>query len=161
MKSLIKIIFFTQVMAATVTRQQPKPIQLYSKTGKFMNILPSGQVKPTRGKPHVTALIDIVPVGQNQFKLRGAITGLFIKITKSQKLRGVLFAHEGTIFTEQVLEENNFMSFRLAEQDHCRLSMMRKGYRMICNGKVRTNNISFLARKSHVPNSVHRGNLMR
>ena len=160
MQTFMQIIFLTQVLAAPTTRLISRPIQIYSKTGKFMNILASGKVMPARGKPHATAIIDVIPVGRNEFKLRGATTGLFVKITKHHKLQGVIFPEQATIFSEQVLAKNNFMSFRLANNDQCRLSMMRKGYRVICNGKVKTNNISFLSRKTHVPNSFYRGSFM-
>ena len=147
---IISIVLQT-ITAAPTNRQAGRSIQLYSKTGQLMNIRSSGRVSPSRGKAHVTAVIDLLPVGQNQFKLREVKTGLFVKIDKQLRLRTVLFASEATIFSEEVLARNNFVSFHLAERDDCRITVSKRSYRVVCGRVVKDQKISFLPRKTHLP----------
>ena len=131
-------------------RQVVRPVELYSKTGKYMNIYQNGQVVPSHGH-RITSVITVIPVGVNRFKLRGTVSGLYVKITKSNRLRTTHFLNEATVFSEENLNENNFSSFRLANRSACRLNMARNGYKVICNGRSKVRNISFLPRRAHLP----------
>ena len=150
--SLVSVVF-----AGPVIRQQTKPVQIYSKTGKFMSIQSSGIVRAVNGKLHENSLVDIVPVGKNRFQIRGSVTGLYLQVDKRQKIRTTIFDTEATVFSEEILEQNNFRSFRLADNEDCKLSMNRKGYKVVCSKGFRVKNISFLPKKSHIPKSFYRG----
>ena len=160
MKTFIQFLLIAEIAAGPVMRQNTQPIQLYSRTGKFMNILESGKVMPKRGRQHMTAIIEPVMVGNNRFKLQGVKTGLYIKISKNNKLRAVPFASDATIFSEEMLQQNNFSAFRLADRPHCRMSVTVKSYRISCSQRISTNKISFLRRPTHVPNSGRFGRFM-
>ena len=156
MKTFIQLLFIAAVSAGPMSRSNTRPIQLYSKTGKFMNILENGKVLGKRGRQHGTAILEQVSVGRNKFILRGVTSGLYIEISRNHKIHGVPFPTKATMFSEEVVE-NNFLSFRLADNHRCRLSLMKKAYRISCSAKIQANKISFLPRKTHLPSRLYHG----
>ena len=163
MKTIIALLF--ALAAAGTLRNRPKestfrfpnrPVQMYSKTGQFMTIRPSGMVRPVRGRPNLTSLINIVPVSgqRGEFVIKGLVTGLFVKINpRNGKLRAVPFEAQATHFVEENVR-NNFHSYTLAKNRNCRLSITRTQFKVQCQRNLKLQKISFLPRRTHFPRNL-------
>lgn len=138
--------------AAPTVRYQQKPVQLYAQTGQYMTIRHSGVVKPIRGRPSLTSLIDIIPVAgeAGEFVLRGLATGLYVNIKKNRKLQAVPFSKEATHFVEEMISENNFNTYRLKSNPNCRLTTSNNQFKIQCHHRIKMKKMSFLPRRTHL-----------
>jgi len=146
----MKTIFITLFSLVAAGPIRNRPVKLYAKTGKFMSIRHTGSVKPV-GSGKTASLINIIPIGgeRGQFIMRGAVTGLFIRV-KNNRLVGTPHQNHATYFVEE-MNVNNFNSYRLADRPDCRLTILSKNFKIRCHAKIRMEKMSFLPRKSHMP----------
>ena len=143
-------------VALSMPRMQNRPVQVYSKTGQFMTIRNSGRIAPARKRSSILSLIQKESVGVNQFSIRGVSTGLYAKINNHGKLRTVAHKNQATKFSEELLDENNFISFRLADKPKCHLKVSKNSYKVTCKS-WEIEKISFLSRRAHLPSHVNVG----
>ncbi len=151
---LFCLLLVCEVFSLPMARSLSRPVELYSHSGKLMNIFRSGRVVASGRKRHLTTVIQVIPVGINQFHFQGALSGQFVKITKTGKVVGSVFASEASVFSEEILSENNFSSFVLAERPGCRLTTRGSKYRVACRTNFKTKSISFLPRRTHIPRTA-------
>ena len=137
----------------TVSRSRSRPTQIYSRTGHHMDISQSGSVIPSRSRPGLLSLLELVPISDKpgNFIIHGIVTGLYVKVKPgNRKVHGVFDQSDATIFTlEEILD--NFQSFKLSKRPNCRLMVSRNQYRVRCSPVKKSKKISFLSKRSHFP----------
>ena len=143
-------------VALSMPRMQNRPVQVYSKTGQFMTIRNSGRIAPARKQSTILSLMQKESVGVNRFSIRGVSTGLYAKINKHGKLRAVAHKNQATEFSVELLNENNFISFRLADKPNCHLNVLKNAYKVSCRSR-NIEKISFLSRRAHLPSNLNVG----
>ena len=154
MMKIIMIIFYLcqLVCARSLRRTQPK-VALYSmETGRHLAIS-HRRIGSTKKSNSVLAEIEMISVSGSQFIIRGSQTGLYI--SGSRKLKVSQDENQATLFSEELIESNQFSSYKIASGNstkECFLMMRKNGKPKIsCHQKTSKTikNISFLPRRVH------------
>jgi len=114
-------------------------------------------VVPTKqtGSPFGILQMEFGTSHDDGFKIKGVLTGKYLKV-KRKRFTGTGSELEATQFIE-IIESNNYNSYRPIDRPECRLSVTKNGkYRLNC-AKQTSRRASFLPRKTHLK---HIGNLL-
>ena len=153
----LAIIFFiaTFANALPVTRKNTRPVQLYARTGHFMDVNAKGRVRQTHKHNRLTSLLQLEPSGNShRILLRALASGKYLTLTSRGRVKGTTKKGKATEFVEERIKANNFLSFGLPNTN-CKLMISQRGYEISCNDtRALRNKISFLAMKSHLPRSL-------
>lgn len=153
----LAIIFFIATFgnALPVSRKNTRPVQLYARTGHFMDVNAKGRVRQTHKHNRLTSLLQLEPSGNShRILLRALASGKYLTITSRGRVKGTTKKGKATEFVEERIKANNFLSFGLPNTN-CKLMISQRGYEISCNNtRALRNKISFLAMKSHLPRSL-------
>ena len=153
----LAIILFVTCHALPVSRKNTRPVQLYARTGHFMDVNAKGRVRQTHKHNRLTSLLELEPSGtsnSHRILLRALASGKYLTITSRGRVKGTTKKGKATEFVEERIKANNFLSFGLPNTN-CKLMISQRGYQISCNNtRALRNKISFLAMKSHFPRSL-------
>ncbi|CAG5084858.1 Oidioi.mRNA.OKI2018_I69.PAR.g10754.t1.cds [Oikopleura dioica] len=137
-------------------RANTRPVQLYARTGHFMDVNAKGKVRQTHKHNRLTSLLHLEPAGRgHRILLRALASGKYLTITRRGRVRGTTKRNEATEFVEERIKANNFLSFGLPNTN-CKLMVSQRGYEISCNNsRAQRNKISFLAMRSHLPRALY------
>ena len=138
-------------MARSLSRHVQPKVRLYSmETGRHLAIS-HRRIGSTRKSNSVLAEIEMISVSGSEFIIKGSQTGLFIQAA-NRKLKLTGNKEQATLFSEELIESNQFNKYKISQSDNCFLTMRKNGKPKIsCTKNV--GNISFLPRKVHRQNN--------
>ena len=158
MKIIMTIFCLSQVVYGRFLRRTQPKVALYSmETGRHLAIS-HRRIGSTKKSNSVLAEIEMISVSGSQFIIRGSQTGLYV--SGNRKLKVSQDQNQATLFSEELIESNQFSRYKIASETRDCFLMMRKNGKpkISCHQKTSKTikNISFLPRRVH-QRRTHRG----
>ncbi|CAG5077478.1 Oidioi.mRNA.OKI2018_I69.PAR.g8727.t1.cds [Oikopleura dioica] len=149
MFSLLSILL---AFSSARTIKNAQTVQLYSKSGKFLNLNRRGHVTPTSNNKELSSIFEL-KYNSNGVVIRQPLTGYYVTMSRSGKLRATNHQENAVAFHQESLGDK-FFTFNLADNSDCKLTASNRSFRVRCSKKLPRNKLAFLSKTARLPTKL-------